>query len=67
MSAFKRHIDHEHGVSNKIMLDYDQLISRLKGKSVSIDVSVNSLSNQKALNNRKIILATIDAKKLCGR
>ena len=67
MGAFKRHIDPEHGVHNKIMFDYDQLISRLKGKSVSIDVSVNSLSNQKVLNNRKIVLATIDAIKLCGR
>ena len=26
---------------------YDQLISRLKGKRISIDVSVNSLSNEK--------------------
>ena len=43
--AFKRHIDPEHGVRHKCMFDYDQLISRLKGKSVSIDVSVNSLSN----------------------
>ena len=67
MGAFKRHIDHEHDVPNKIMLDYDQLISRLKGESVSIDVSVNSLSNQKALNNRKIILTTIDAIELCDR
>ena len=46
---------------------YIRLISRLKAKSVSIDVSVNSLSNEKVLNNRKIILAIIDAIKLCGR
>ena len=46
---------------------YIRLISRLKGKSVSIDVSVNSLSNEKVLNNTKIILAIIDAIKLCGR
>ena len=47
MGAFKRHIDPEHDVHNKCMFHYDQLISRLKGKSVSIDVSVNSLSNEK--------------------
>ena len=45
MGAFKRHIDPEHGVHNKCMFDSDQLISRLKDKSVSIDVFVNSLSN----------------------
>ena len=67
MGAFKRHIDPEHGVHNKCMFDCDQLISLLKGKNVSIDVSVNSLSNEKVLNNRKIILAIIDAIKLCGR
>ena len=42
-------------------VDYDQLISRLIGKSVSIDVFVNSVSNEKVFNNRKIILAIIDA------
>ena len=62
----KRHKDPEHGVHNKCMLNYDKLISRLKGKSVSTDVSVNSLSNEKVSNNRKIILAIIDAIKLCG-
>ena len=46
---------------------YIRLISHLKGKSISIDVSVNSLSNEKVLNNRKIVLAIIDAIKLCGR
>ena len=55
------------GVHNKCMFHYDQLISRLKGKSVSIDVSVNSLSNEKVFNNRKIILALIDAIKLYCR
>ena len=64
MGAFKRHIDPEHGVDNKCVFDYDPLISRLKGKSVSIDVSVNSLRNEKVLNNRKTI---IDAIKLCCR
>ena len=49
------------------MFDYDQLISHLKGKCVSIDLSVNSLSNEKALNNRKIILAINDAKKISGQ
>ena len=67
MGAFKRHIDPEHDVHNKCMFDYDQLIFRLKGKSVSIDVSVNSLSNEKVLNNRKNILAIIEAIKLCVR
>ena len=67
MGAFKRHIDPEHGVHNKCMFDFDQLISRLKGKNVSIDVSVNSLINEKVLNNRKIILDLIDVIKLCGR
>ena len=67
MGAFKRHINPEPGVHNKCMFYYDQLISRLKGKNVSIDVSVNSLSNAKVLNNRKIILAIIDAMKLYGR
>ena len=67
MGAFKRHIDPEHGVHNKCMLDYDQLISRLKGRSVSTDVSVNSVSNEKVLNNRKLILAITDVIKLCGR
>ena len=67
MGAFKRHIDPEHGVHNKCMFDFDQLISRLKGKNVSIDVSVNSLSNEKVLNNRKIILDLIDVVKLWGR
>ena len=67
MSAFKRHLDPEHGVHNKYMFDNDQLISRLKSKSVSIDVSVNSLSKEKVLNNRKIILAEIHPIKLCGR
>ena len=62
----KRNKDPEHGVNNKCMFNYDKLISRLKGKSVSIDVSVNSLSNEKVSNNRKIILAIIDAIKLCG-
>ena len=41
MGTFKKHIDLEHGVPNKRMFDYDQLISRLKGKTVSIDVFVN--------------------------
>ena len=41
MGAFKRHIEPEHGVHNKCMFDCDQLISRLKGKNLSIDVSVN--------------------------
>ena len=36
-----RDTDPEHGVHNKCMFDYDQLISPLKGKSVSIDVFVN--------------------------
>ena len=67
MGAFKRHIDPEHGVHNKCMFGYDQLLSRLKGKNVSIEVSVNSLSNEKVLNNRTIILAVTDAIKLCGR
>ena len=67
MTASKRHIDPEHGVHNECMFDCGQLISHLKGKSVSIDVSVNSLSNKKVLNNRKIISAIIDAIKLCGR
>ena len=49
------------------MFDYDQLISHLKGKSASIDVSVNYLSNKKVLNHRKNILAIIDTIKLCGR
>ena len=50
MSAFKRHLDPEHGVHNKYMFDNDQLISRLKSKSVFIDVSVmNSLSKEKVL------------------
>ena len=31
MGAFKRHINPEHGVHNKCMFDYDQLISRLRG------------------------------------
>ena len=66
MGAFKRHIDSEHGVHDKCMFDHDQLISRLKGKSGSIDVFVNSLSNEKVLNNRKLILAIIDAIKLCS-
>ena len=66
MGAFKRHIDPEHGVHNKCMFNYDQLISRFEGKSVSIDVSANSSNNEKVLNNRKIILAVIDAIKLCG-
>ena len=65
MGAFKRLIDPEHGVYNKCIFDYDQLISCLKGKSVSIDVSVNSVINEKVLINRKIILAIIDAIKLC--
>ena len=43
--AFKRHIDPEYGVHKNCMFDYDQLISRLKRKSVSIDVSANFLSN----------------------
>ena len=67
MGAFKRHIDPEHDVHIKCIFDDDQLIFRLTGKSVSIDVSVNSLSNEKVLNNRKNILAIIDAIKLCGR
>ena len=66
MGTFKRHIDPEHGVHNKCMFDYDQLISHLKLKSVSIVVSVNSVSNEKFLNNRKIISTIIDAIKLCG-
>ena len=53
MGALKRHIDPENGMHNKCMFDYDQLISCLKGKSVSTDVSVNSLNNEKVLNNRK--------------
>ena len=52
---------------NKCIFEYDQLISRLKRESVSIDVSVNSLSNEKVLNNRKVILVIIDTIKLCGR
>ena len=67
MGAFKRHIDPEHGVHNKCMFGYYQLLSRLKGKNVSIQVSVNSLSNEKVLNNRIIILAVTDAIKQCGR
>ena len=49
--AFKRHIDPEHGVHNKCMFDYDQLISRLKSTNISVDVSVNSLRNEKVLYN----------------
>ena len=67
MGTFKKLIDSEHGVHNKCMFDYDQLISRMKLKSVSIVVSVNSVSNEKFLNNRKIISTIIDAIKLCGR
>ena len=44
-----------------------QHISHLKGKSVSIDVSLNSLSNEKIFNNREIILAIIDTIKLRRR
>ena len=61
-----RDIDPKHGVHNKCMFGYDQLISRLKSKSVSFDGSVNSLSNEKVLNNRKVILAIADAMKMCG-
>ena len=50
----KRNKDPEHGVHNKCMFNYDKLISRLKGKSVSIDVSVNSLSNEKFLITEKL-------------
>ena len=61
----------KHDVHNECMFDYDQLNSHLKGKSVSIDISVNSLMknwiNEKVLNNRKIILAITDPIKLCGR
>ena len=67
MGAFKRHIDPEHSVHNKCMFDYDQLTSRLKVKIVSSDVSVNSISNEKVLYSRKIILAIIDPIKLCSR
>ena len=67
MGAFKRHIDPEHSVHNKSMFKYDQHISHLKGKSVSIDISLNSLSNENVLNNRKIVLAIICTIKLCGR
>ena len=42
MGALRRHIDPEHGDHNKCVFDYDRLISPLKGKSVSIDVFVNS-------------------------
>ena len=66
MGTFKRHIDPEYGVHKKHMFDYDQISSCLKGKSVSIDVSVNSLSNEKVLKNG-ITLAVIDAIKLCGQ
>ena len=48
------------------MFDYDQLISRLKGKNLSTDVSVNSLSNEEVWNNRQTILAINDATKMCG-
>ena len=65
--AFKRHIDPEHGVHNKCMFDYDQLISRLKSTNISVDVSVNSLRNEKVLYNIKIILAITDIIKLCSR
>ena len=41
MDTFKRHIDLEHGVHNKRMFDYDQRFSRLKCKTVSVDVFVN--------------------------
>ena len=54
MGAFKRHIDPEHGVHNKCMFEYDQHICCLKGKRVSIDVSVNSLSNEKFLITEKL-------------
>ena len=56
MGAFKRHIDPEHGVHNKCMFEYDQhiCICCLQGKSVSIDVSVNSLSNEKFLITEKL-------------
>ena len=49
------------------MFDYDQLISCLKGKNLSTDVSVNSLSNEEVWNNRQAILAINDATKMCGR
>ena len=49
------------------MFDYGQLIFRLKGKSVSTNLFLNSLSNEKVLNNRKSILAITDAIKLSGR
>ena len=67
IGAFKRHVDSEHGVYNKCMFDYDQLISRLKDKSVSIDVFVNSWNRKKILITEKVILAIIDAIKLCAR
>ena len=54
MGAFKRHIDPEHGVHNKCMFEYDQHICCLKSKRVSIDVSVNSLSNEKFLITEKL-------------
>ena len=66
MGTFKRHIDPEYGVHKKHIFDYDQISSCLKGKSISIDVSVNSLSNEKVLKNG-ITLAIIDAIKLCGQ
>ena len=52
MGGFKRHIDLEHCVHNKCMFDHDQLISHLKGKSVSIDVFVNSLIGAIKLSGR---------------
>ena len=67
MGPFKKHIDPEHDFHNKCMFDCDQLNSRLNGKRVSIDVYVNSLNNEKVLNNRKIILAKIEAIKLSGQ
>ena len=67
MGVFKRHVDPEHSVHNKCIFDFDQFTFRLKGKSISIDVSVNSLSSENVLNNRKIILAITDTIKLCVR
>ena len=52
MGGFKRHIDLEHCVHNKCMFDHDQLISHLIGKSVSIDVFVNSLIGAIKLSGR---------------
>ena len=53
MGAFKRHIVPEHGVDNKCMFDYDQLISRLKDKGVSNDVLFQFFKQQNNFDQQK--------------